>query len=270
MKKYPIALQVYSVRDYAEKDLKGTLAKIKEMGYDGVEFAGLYNNDPKDVKAWCEELGLVPISAHVGYKVIEENPDILKTYAELGCKYVALPSIPMEIMPWTDRAEEMYANVRKWGQLAKDLGMKLCFHNHDRDLEPMGDTTGMDVLYDTIPADLLWTELDLCWIYTAGYDPVLYINKYKDRAGVIHCKDSNGRYREPYYRWHGGDYEQIKKTLGEFDFRPVGHGMLSYPAIMKAIENTDIEWLIVEQDRPNGDMTSLECAAKSVAYLKSF
>ena len=35
--KFPVALQVYSVRDFAEKDLEGTFRQIKEMGYDGVE-----------------------------------------------------------------------------------------------------------------------------------------------------------------------------------------------------------------------------------------
>ena len=174
------------------------------------------------------------------------------------------------MMPWTDKAEEFYAFLREIGKLAKEKGMQFCFHNHDGDLRPMGDTTALDLIYDNVDADLLQTELDLCWVYSAGIDPVIYINRYKDRARIIHCKDSNGRFREVYYKWHGGDYEQIKKTLGEMEFRPVGHGMLSYPAIMKAIDNTDIEWLIVEQDRPNGGMTSLECAQKSVESLKSF
>ena len=52
MKKFPIALQVYSVRDDLEKDFYGTLKKVKELGYDGVEFAGLYGNAPADIRAW--------------------------------------------------------------------------------------------------------------------------------------------------------------------------------------------------------------------------
>ena len=64
MKKFPIALQLYSVRDFAEKDMRGTLQKVKALGYDGVEFAGLYGYAPEEVKAMCEEIGLVPISAH--------------------------------------------------------------------------------------------------------------------------------------------------------------------------------------------------------------
>lgn len=47
----PVAIQLYSLRDEMAKDFKGTLKAVKEMGYDGVEFAGLYNHDPKEVKA---------------------------------------------------------------------------------------------------------------------------------------------------------------------------------------------------------------------------
>ena len=49
----PIGLQLYSVRDAMEKDFKGTLQQVKAMGYDGVEFAGLFNNTPEQVKAMC-------------------------------------------------------------------------------------------------------------------------------------------------------------------------------------------------------------------------
>ena len=264
-----IALQVFSVRDFAQEDLKGTLAKIKEMGYDGVQFAGLYDNDPMQVKAWCDELGLECMSAHIGVKTLRENLDYLETYAKMGCKYIALSSPDYEMMPWTDRAEEFYELLRRAGQRCNELGMKFSYHNHDIDMKPIDDTTALDVIYDNVAPELMQTELDLCWVYTAGHDPVIYINKYKDRADIIHLKDSNGRYRKYYYDWHGGDYEKIKENLGEFEFRPVGHGMLSYPAIMKAIENTDIEWLIVEQDRPSNGLSSLECAKLSIDYLKS-
>ena len=70
-----VALQVYSVRDFAEKDLKGTLEKIKEMGYDGVEFAGLYGNQAGQVKKMVQETGLIPISAHVPLDEMLSDPD---------------------------------------------------------------------------------------------------------------------------------------------------------------------------------------------------
>ena len=42
LKEMGIALQLYSVREDMEKDLPGTLRAVKAMGYEGVEFAGLY------------------------------------------------------------------------------------------------------------------------------------------------------------------------------------------------------------------------------------
>ncbi len=37
-----IALQLHSVRSCMESDFEGTLCKVKEMGYNGVELADFY------------------------------------------------------------------------------------------------------------------------------------------------------------------------------------------------------------------------------------
>ena len=75
MKQFPIALQLYSVREDLEQDFEGTLAKVKALGYDGVEFAGLYGKTPAEVKALCEKHGLTPISAHVSFVDMMAVPD---------------------------------------------------------------------------------------------------------------------------------------------------------------------------------------------------
>ncbi|MFR3483293.1 MAG: hypothetical protein ACLTXL_07250 [Clostridia bacterium] len=55
MKTLPVALQVFSVRDDAEKDFKGTMQRVKEMGYDGVELAGLYGHTAEQIaKCWTK------------------------------------------------------------------------------------------------------------------------------------------------------------------------------------------------------------------------
>jgi len=46
----PIALQLYSVRDDCAADLPGTVAKVADLGYDGVEFAGYYGYSAEDIK----------------------------------------------------------------------------------------------------------------------------------------------------------------------------------------------------------------------------
>ena len=68
MKTLPVAVQVYSVRDDAEKDFAGTMKKIKEIGYDGVELAGLYGKEPAEIKAAIEAAGLEAVSALVPFQ----------------------------------------------------------------------------------------------------------------------------------------------------------------------------------------------------------
>ncbi len=68
MKTLPVAVQVYSVREDAEKDFAGTMKKIKEIGYDGVELAGLYGLSPSEIKAAIQEAGLQAVSAHVPFQ----------------------------------------------------------------------------------------------------------------------------------------------------------------------------------------------------------
>nr|MCR5264308.1 sugar phosphate isomerase/epimerase [Clostridiales bacterium] len=62
-KTLPVGLQLYSVRDFLEKDFAGTLKKVKEIGYDYAELAGLYGLDPKFVKQTADDLGVTLISA---------------------------------------------------------------------------------------------------------------------------------------------------------------------------------------------------------------
>ena len=84
-----IALQVYSVRDDLQADVFGTLKKVKEMGYAAIEFAGLYGNDPVEIKKFCEEIGLVPLSAHVPFASFQEDPEgPIECYKKLGVQYI--------------------------------------------------------------------------------------------------------------------------------------------------------------------------------------
>ena len=129
--KFPIALQLYSVRDDIAADFEGTLKKVKAMGYDGVEFAGLYGKSAAEVKKMCDETGLIPISAHVPYGELLKGDETFKIYAEIGCKYIVIPWINGEYLAGGEKNAEFNENVRKFGELANANGMKLCYHNPD-------------------------------------------------------------------------------------------------------------------------------------------
>ena len=127
---FPVALQVYSVRDDANANLYATLKEIKKMGYDGVEFAGLYGHKAEEVRDMCADIGLTPISAHVAYQEMMADPEgVLQQYAVLGCKYVAIPYLTSDLRPGTDKFPEVVKNAAMLGAVAKKLGMTLLYHN---------------------------------------------------------------------------------------------------------------------------------------------
>ncbi|MBR4950300.1 MAG: sugar phosphate isomerase/epimerase [Clostridia bacterium] len=267
--KYPVAIQVYSLREEANEDFYGTLKKIKEMGYDGVEFAGLYGNSPEDVKKWCEELSLTIISAHVPFQDLLTKENILETYKDLGCKYVVIPYITNDYCPGNPLFPEMVEKVTALGKKARELGMKLGYHNHDFEFSKYEGKYLLDIIYDSIPAESLQTQLDSCWVTVGGEDVCKYIKKYADRSELLHVKDFVGRRGENMYNLIGIDDDQKKKTDGAFEQRPVGYGVQNFKKIIDTAKESNIKWLIVEQDNPTPGMTALECAKKSLDFLKS-
>jgi len=276
MEKMKLALQIYTVRDFVETDIKGTFQKVKAMGYDTIELAGMsmFNGmTPTELKEMLAECGLTAISAHVPIQELDADPQAaVLRYKEAGCRYIAIPWLAMEQCPGGAQFEATLATINTVGKLCNDNGMTLLYHNHDFEFVKMPDGTyGLDYLYQKVPADILQTEIDTCWVKFAGVDPVGYIRKYAGRCPIVHLKDF---YKEgetgQVYELIGDDGEEIKEAppRGVFEFRPLGMGVQDFPAIIKAAEESGAEWIVVEQDTSVG-RTSLEAAQLSREYLKT-
>ena len=269
MKDFPIGLQLFSVREDMEADFRGTLQKVKDMGYETVEFAGLYDNDPKEVKKMCEEIGINPISAHVTYSLLVENPNLMDDYAMIGCKFIVIPYMDKDVLYDNERFKQFVKEVEMLGKKANELGVTLAYHNHDFEFEKVDGEYVIDRIYKALPADLLEAEFDTCWVNVGGENPVDYIKNYANRVTILHLKDFVGGQTANMYGLIGIDENEKKDTNGEFDFRPVGSGVQDFPAILKAAKESGTKWVIVEQDLPSMGLTALECAKKSLDYLKN-
>ena len=264
----PVALQLYSIRDEVAKDMKAALLKVKEMGYDGVEFAGLYGHTPAEVKAICEEVGLCPISAHVPIDDMVKDPEAtVSAYAEIGCKFIVVPYVIEERRPGGSKFDQTIEDMKMIGEVASKHGMTLLYHNHDFEFVKIDGEYGLDVIYNRVPADLLKTEIDTCWANVGGVDPSAYLLKYTGRAPVVHLKDFSGEKSDDMYELIGIE-KKAPKRPSNFEFRPFGFGYQNVPNILDAAVKAGASWVVVEQDQPSMGKTPVECAAMSRAYLK--
>lgn len=264
------ALQLYSVRTDLESDFKGTLRKVKEMGYDGVEFAGLYGQNPNEIREYLVSLGLEPAGAHVS--LAEMRADIGKVisdYSAVGCRDITVPYLMPEDRPGTPGWERTVADIRDIGEKVTAAGMHLSYHNHDFEFVKIGGEYALDMLYSAVPASLLETELDLCWVRVAGEEPAAYLRKYAGRCRLVHFKDYVGGKQDNMYALIGIEESGKKPDAQAFEFRPLGKGVQNIQLLYKTAAECGAEWIIAEQDEPSMGLSRMECAGVSIKALRA-
>ncbi len=250
MKHWPIAIQLYSVRESASEDFLSTVRALKAMGYDGVELAGTYGMTAVQVREILDREGLALVSAHTSVEAIEDDA-ALADYAATGMEYIAIPWMQE---PKTEaELSASVARLENAGRRCREKGLKLLYHNHIMEFNRVGETAILDAYFSRVSPEFLNTQLDLCWVEMAGVDPAAYLRRYASRAPLVHIKDYYGEKAEG---------EQVEQ-------RPVGHGMVDVPALLAAAEEAGTRWLIVEQDDPTPGKTPMECAKLSAEYLRT-
>ena len=249
-KTLPIAVQVYSVREEAERDFAGTMKKLGEMGYDGVELAGLYGKSAEEIRDSIKAAGLTAISAHVSYDELAGDLEkTLQDYETIGCRYIVIPWLGEDRRFGAALYEETIKGIPVISEGCKKHGMTLLYHNHDFEFAKTPDGTyALDQLYAEVPADVLGAEPDTCWIKVGGPDPSEWLKKYSGRCPLVHVKD-------------------FRRKADGVDLLALGEGEQDFPTLVKTAKECGAQWLVIEQDdhpygTPMGDMK------KSLNYLK--
>ena len=124
---------------------------------------------------------------------------VIADYVTLGCKWIAVPYLDKEDRPGSGDFDKTIADIEAIGKEAKAQGIQLLYHNHDFEFVKVGQEYALDILYSSISADYLQTELDTCWVKVGGEDPAQYIMKYANRSPLVHLKDFKGSKSENMY-----------------------------------------------------------------------
>ncbi|RCH55368.1 sugar phosphate isomerase/epimerase [Mucilaginibacter hurinus] len=255
-----VGLQLYSLRDYLPKDVKGVTAKVAQAGYKEVETYGYskqngyWGIDPRDYAKLLTQNGLVSPSGHYGIDQYLNDGTMtdLESYIHaahtIGQRYIIAPGINGDLVKTIDGCKATAEKFNKVGQLLKKEGLKFAYHNHAWEWQKVGDTTFYDVLLKETDNDLVKLEMDIFWVVRGGLDPVTMLEKHPGKFALFHVKDSD-------------------KGRPELNTE-VGKGTIDFKAIFAKAKDAGVKHFIVEQE----NFTNIDpyvSIAESSAYVKS-
>ncbi len=244
MKNIQFGVGTYIVREEAQKDLSGTLAKLEAIGYDGAELLGLYNKSPEEILKDLTGKAISIFGDHINIEAFSEKPqEAITQRLRAGCGYVTI-GITKE-----QAAKEPFEKIAEDFGKAADAchagGIIPLYHNHDFDMQ--GHMPLAERILDAVPA--LSYEPDLGWMFVAAQDIQRLLLKYKSRTPVVHLKD-------------------VFVTKDSFTFRPTGYGNLNTAQYMEAVLACAPKWLVVDHDLAYG-RNSYEDLAISLQYIRN-
>ncbi len=240
-----IAVQLYTLRADTAKDLPGTLQQVSAAGYRAVELAGLPPIDARELRDLLAAERLRPIASHESLEALRTDLDgVLDRLNVVGC--------PLVIVPWLPDVERTdIASVRRLGTELGEIaracsgrGIRLGYHNHAFEFEPLDGTTVWDVLLDGLPPEVE-LEVDVYWATIGGRDPVEVIQGAGERVRLLHMKD-------------------MASGPDRGDVAP-GDGILPWPEIVAAATQLDVAWYVVEEDNPKDAIAEI---ARARTYLE--
>lgn len=248
-----IGLQLWSVKDEIKQDFEGTMTKIGQLGFQGVEFAGEfgpYKDNPAGLKAFMDKHHLQCAGAHMHFDQLEGAQFETTTafYKTLGCSNLVISMDKRGAT--TQQSAEMSKELSALSSKLAAKGMRIGYHNHAQELAgPVGNTP-WDVIAHGTPAAAIMQQ-DVGWTTYAGKDPVAYTKAYPGRTRTTHFK--------------------AKLVQGSSDGTPIiGQDKTDWVALTRAVRQVGgTDWIIIEQEEyPNG-MGQLETVAASMKGLQA-
>jgi len=244
-----IGLQLYTVREEAERDLLGTLASIAEIGYAGVEFAGVPAQSSSLVATCLRDLGLRAAGV-----VVPMSSLIDKTAFESARAFNHAIDSPTIVFPWLDEQYRTDGEAYKrtagllntFGATCRDDGLGFLYHIHGYEFAQFAGQSGLEILMECCDPDLVQLEIDTFWVEHAGENSLAIYERYADRCPYIHFKDMNNR--------------EEKRDI------EVGDGIVETAGIIRAASGHGAQWFIVEQEQ--FDRPPMQSAAISYRNLQ--
>lgn len=235
-----VGINLYSLRNEAEKDLPGTLALIAQLGFRKIEAGNLYGRTPGEFLRLLKQNRLQAVSMGAAYDALKRDAAAVGAQARaLGAGYVVCDTIPHSAkhLAETDVPPAAEA-LNRWGKRLAEDGLRLCYHTHGTEFDPSPDGTRFDTLVRLTNPKHVAFEMDIFWIVYGFQDPVVLLKRYPDRFPLMHIKDIR----------KGTKLGGSPADVLEEESVPLGTGLVDVRAALLAGQETGVRHFFLEEE----------------------
>lgn len=246
-RKIPIALELWSVREEAAKDLPRVLAAVAEMGYQGVELAHSdYGKSGEEWRKLLDKNGLKVCGMHttlpkIQGDALERMVDFQKA---IGNRNLILAALPGEYFKSVKGLLDASKLMDDLSVKLQPQGLRIGYHCHAGDFKLVEGQIPWEVLSThTRPEVLLQLDVGNC--LQGGGDYLGMLKKFASRAILVHLKE------------HGGQPGAV-----------IGEGKVEFDKVFQICESNNVtEWYVVEEESRKGP-ESLDAVRRCLQNLR--
>jgi sugar phosphate isomerase/epimerase len=255
-----IGIQLYTLRELFEKDVMGTLRLVADTGFTEVEAYG-YDNGKifgvayADFAAEVKRLGMKVVSGHYGTgqstpekagTPVNEWERSVKDAKAAGQEYTTIAWLDDTERNSLDALKRTCEILNKAGEISKQYGIRMAYHNHAFEFEKVEGQVIYDVMLKELDPLYVAMEMDIYWVVFGGQDPLAYFKNHPGRFEL----------------WHVKDMDKADRTKNS----DVGSGTIDFKPIFAAASEAGMKHFFLEQEYFTG--SPVKSIARGYSYLK--
>ncbi len=269
---HTLGIQLWTIRDYMEKDPAASLKQLSAIGYRYVEGAGyekrkFYGFPASDFNKLLKDNGLKMQSGHnflgaaawnkANNDFTDEWKATIEDAAAVGIKYVISPGLDESLCKKADDFKWYMDLMNKTGSLCKKSGLTFAYHNENYEFNhKLNGTRLYDLLLKMTDKSLVAQQIDIGNMYEPGGRAMDYLKRYPRRFFSMHVKDEVKKHKTTQ---NSELYESTVLGKGEIDIKNT---------VAFALKQ-GTRYLIIEQESFQ-DKSSMDCAAEDFRTMKKW
>ena len=248
----PVALQLWSINKIMWKTMppEEVFSRLREIGFDGVEFAGFGGKSAKEIGKLLKDSGLRGMGSHMS-GIANFTGDKLKQNLDF-CAEAGIESFTCAWAKYetADGWRRFGVDMGKAAETAQAWNLPVSFHNHFHEFTMKYDgVCAWDLVFRN-SSPLLQQQLDSGQVVHPGEDCVERVNRYRGRNFSMHMK------------------ENTPSEWGFFGVPPDDGGkMVPWNDLVDCLEGEpSFRWYVIESERKPDSFVPAE---KNLAFLRN-